>query len=67
MAGGWPLSEEVARLSVNRWSADADVSATATAAFGPWHLVSLASSAATTLLAGVLLLTAAKLPEYRPE
>lgn len=64
VAVGWPLSEEVARLSVNRWSADAAVAAAAKAAFGGWHLVSLASSALTTLLAGVLLLLAAKLPEY---
>ncbi len=67
VAGGWPLSEEVARLSVNRWSADAEVAAAAKAAFGAWHLVSLASSAATTLLAGVLLLMAAKLPEKGAE
>ena len=67
VVGGWPLSEEVARLSVNRWSADAEVAAAAKAAFGGWHLVSLAGSALTTLLAGVLLLLAAKLPEYRDE
>lgn len=66
VAGGWPLSEEVARLSADRWGADPAVAASAKAAFGPWHLVSLASSAVTTLLAGVLLALAAKMPERRP-
>jgi len=65
VACGWPLSEEVARLSVNRWSANPELAASAKAAFGPWHLASLMSSGLTTLLAGVLLLLAAKLPEYR--
>ena len=65
VAGGWPLSESVSRMSADRWGADAAVAAAAKAAFGPWHLVSLAGSALTTLLAGVLLALAAKTPDRR--
>lgn len=63
--GGWPLSEHVSRLSADRWVADAAVASAAKAAFGPWHLASLAGSALTTLLAGVLLLLAATMPERK--
>lgn len=65
VVGGWPLSGYVSQLSADRWGADLAVAAEAKAAFGPWHLVSLAGSGITTLLAGVLLALAAKLPERR--
>lgn len=65
VAGGWPLSEYVSRLSADRWGSDAAVATAAKAAFGSWHLASLAGSALTTLLAGVLLLLAAMPPERK--
>lgn len=59
---GWPVSDWVSYLRVERFHPDPAVAAAAKAAFGPWHLVSLASSAVTTLLVGVILALAAKLP-----
>ena len=61
VAVGWPLSDYVSHLRVERFHTDS-----AKAAFGVWHLVSLASSAVTTLLVGAVLALAAKLPTDRP-
>jgi acyl-phosphate glycerol 3-phosphate acyltransferase len=63
VAAGWPISEEVSRLRLARFSPDAAVAGAAKAAFGPWHLVSLLLSFVTVALAGVALALAAKLPE----
>ncbi len=60
---GWPISDVVSQLRVERWNPDPAVAKMARTAFGPWHLVSLASSAVTTCLAGVGLLMGAKLPQ----
>lgn len=62
VAAGWPLSDWVSRLRVERFHPDADVAAAAKAAFGVWHLVSLASSAVTTMVVTVVLMLGAKLP-----
>ena len=62
VAAGWPLSDLVSRLRVERFHPDAAVAAGAKAAFAQWHLVSLASSGLTTLVAGVVLALAAVLP-----
>ena len=58
-----PVSHEVSRLRLERTSTDADVAADAKSMFGPVHLVSLALSGVTTLLAGGVLALGARLPE----
>jgi acyl phosphate:glycerol-3-phosphate acyltransferase len=63
VALGWPLSEYVSMLRFQRFDPDAALAATARSAFVGWHLVSLLLSFLTTVLAGLLLLLAAKLPE----
>jgi hypothetical protein len=62
VAAGWPISEYVSQLRVERFHPDSAVAGAARAAFGPWHLVSLALSVVTTCLAGVGLALGAKLP-----
>ena len=62
VAVAWPISDEVSRLRLMRFSADAAVASEAKAAFGPWHLVSLLLSFVTVCLAGVALALASKLP-----
>lgn len=67
---GWPLSAYVSRLRVERFSKDTAVADAAKASFGPVHLVSLASSGVTTLLAGAVLLMGGMLPsgvERKPQ
>jgi hypothetical protein len=66
LAVGWPLSNYVSELRLERYSADSAVAAAASAAFGPWHLASLALSFVTVSLAGVALALAAKLPQDDP-
>ncbi|MBN9522684.1 DUF4149 domain-containing protein [bacterium] len=63
VAAGWPLSDAVSHLRLARFDPDATVSAAAKAAFGPWHLASLALSTVTVALAGVALAMGAKLPD----
>lgn len=55
VAAGWPLSEYVGLLRAERYAADAAVAEAARAAFGPWHLASLALSGVTVALAGAAL------------
>jgi len=62
VAVAWPISDEVSRLRLLRFSADAAVASEAKAAFGPWHLVSLLLSFVTVCLAGAALALASKLP-----
>ncbi len=62
VAFGWPLSEWVGQLRVQRFDAEAVRAAAAKSAFGVWHLVSLANGAVLTLLSGALLVLASKLP-----
>lgn len=62
VAFGWPLSIFVSDLRELRMSADAVIAARATAAFGPWHVTSLFLSMAVSVLTGVVLLLAAKMP-----
>lgn len=63
----WPISQAVSQLRVERFHPDAGISSSAKENFGPWHLVSLALSGVTTLLAGAGLTLAAKLPEHHHE
>ena len=67
VAVSWPISQTVSQLRVDRFSPDASIASSAREKFGPWHLVSLALSVVTTLLAGVGLALAAKLPEQTPD
>ncbi len=62
VAIGWPISEEVSRLRLERFNPDASIASAAKAAFATWHLVSLFLSFVTVGLAGVALALAAKLP-----
>ena len=57
-----PVSHTVSRLRLERFSPDAEVAARAKELFGPVHLVSLALSGVTTLLAGGVLALGARLP-----
>ena len=59
---GWPLSEYVSMLRVQRFDANPAVAQAARDAFGPWHLPSLFLSFITTVISGIVLLFAAKMP-----
>jgi acyl-phosphate glycerol 3-phosphate acyltransferase len=59
---GWPLSDYVSQLRLERFSTDTGVAGAAKAAFGPWHLASLLLSVVTVALAGLALALAARLP-----
>ena len=63
VAIGWPISEEVSRLRLLRFTTDTNAANAAKAAFGGWHIVSLLLSMVTVALAGVSLVLAAKLPD----
>lgn len=67
VAVGWPLSNYVSEIRFARFSPDAAISEAAKAAFGRWHLASLALSGVTVLLAGAAMALAAKLPEAKPQ
>jgi acyl-phosphate glycerol 3-phosphate acyltransferase len=62
VAAGWPISDEVSRLRLERFSPYSDIARDAKVWFGPWHLVSLLLSFVTVCLSGVALALAAKLP-----
>ncbi|MCS6866923.1 MAG: glycerol-3-phosphate 1-O-acyltransferase PlsY [Gemmataceae bacterium] len=62
VAVGWPISEEVTRLRLERFHPDTSIATAAQAAFASWHLASLGLSLVTILLAGTALALAAKLP-----
>ena len=63
VAVGWPLSIYVTELRMLRFAEDPATAQTASAAFGPWHVASLFLSMAVSLLTGVILLLAAKMPD----
>ena len=64
---GWPISDTVSRLRLERFDPNPTTAAAAKEAFGPWHLVSLGLSALSTLLAGAGMAMAASLPTSRTE
>ncbi|MBX9585607.1 MAG: DUF4149 domain-containing protein [Gemmataceae bacterium] len=66
VAAGWPLSNYVGELRLQRFDPNTSVAHAARAAFGPWHLASLGLSVVTVGLAGVGLALAAKLPADTP-
>ena len=63
VAIGWPISQKVTELRLERFSPDEAVAAAAKTGFATWHLISLALSFVTTMLALVAVLLAARLPE----
>ena len=63
---GWPLVEKVGALRLARYDADPAVAASARAAFGGWHLVSLGLELLTLLLVTAALALAAWLPVMAP-
>ncbi|WP_088253994.1 glycerol-3-phosphate 1-O-acyltransferase PlsY [Fimbriiglobus ruber] len=65
VAVGWPLSNYVSQLRLERFHPDAATAAAAKEAFAAWHLLSLGLSCVTVLLAGVALAMAVQLPERR--
>jgi acyl-phosphate glycerol 3-phosphate acyltransferase len=65
VAIGWPLSNHVSELRLERFHPDRTLADAAKAAFATWHLVSLALSGVTTLLAGVGLALAGRLPSEK--
>jgi glycerol-3-phosphate acyltransferase PlsY len=62
VAFGWPLSIFVSDLRELRMSADPTIAGRAAAAFGPWHVASLFLSMFVSVLTGIILLLAAKMP-----
>lgn len=63
----WSVGDLVTHLRVLRFSPDPGTAAAARANFGPWHMVSLALSFVTVVLAGIALALAARLPpDERP-
>lgn len=62
--GGWPLSQEVTRIRLERFSTDPAVAQAAKEAFGPIHLASLGLSMLTTLLVLVAVALIAWLPGH---
>lgn len=59
---GWPVSNEVTRLRLERFSPDAAVAHAARAAFVTWHFVSLGLSIVTVGATGIALALAGQLP-----
>jgi acyl phosphate:glycerol-3-phosphate acyltransferase len=62
VAVGWPLSNYISDLRLERFSPDRAKATAATNAFAQWHMVSLALSMVTVTLAGVALALAGRLP-----
>ena len=62
VAIGWPLSIAVSELRLQRFAEDAAVAQAAASAFGPWHVASLFLSMTVSVITGVILVLAAKLP-----
>jgi len=58
-----PVSQYVTQLRTERLSLDPALAEAAVAAFGTWHLVSLALSFITTGLALVAIIYAARMPD----
>ena len=58
----WTISQYVSELRMLRFHPDDAIATNARSRFGPWHTISLFSSALITALAGVLLAMAAWIP-----
>jgi glycerol-3-phosphate acyltransferase PlsY len=60
---GWPISTEVSRLRIERFNPEPAIATKAKERFGPVHLVSLALSGVTVLLAGGGLALGSRVPD----
>lgn len=60
---GWPISDWVTQLRLERLSADSTMAADAKRLFGPVHLVSLGLSLVTNVLTGIGLFLGGRLPQ----
>jgi glycerol-3-phosphate acyltransferase PlsY len=63
IAVGWPISEKVSALRVQRFEGNWASAQAAKEAFAEWHLISLLLSLVTLVLVGVALAMAARMPE----
>ena len=63
VAIGWPISNKVSALRIERLSPDSALAEAARLSFAEWHFVSLGLSLVTVILVGVVLAMAAKMPE----
>jgi len=63
IAVGWPISNKVSALRIERFNPDSSLAEAARSSFAEWHFVSLGLSLATVGLVGVALALAAKMPE----
>jgi hypothetical protein len=66
VAIGWPISNIVSELRLERFSPNSSIATAAKADFVAWHLVSLFLSIVTVCLAGTALALAARLPADMP-
>jgi acyl-phosphate glycerol 3-phosphate acyltransferase len=64
VVAGWPISNKVSALRVERFHPDSSIAEAAKTAFAECHLVSLWLSLLTALLAGIALAMAAKIPAH---
>jgi hypothetical protein len=62
VVAGWPVSQKVTELRLDRYSADTAVAASANEAFMTWHTYSLILNLVTVVLVTVALALAAQLP-----
>src|SRR5262249_35012161 len=60
---GWPISNYVSELRLERFSQNTEVATAAKAAFATWHLVSLLLSFVAVCLTAVALALAARMPQ----
>ncbi len=67
VAVGWPISEQVSRLRLERFAPDTAVASAAKSAFATWHFGSLFLSLATTVVVGTLLALCGLLPSPTKE
>jgi hypothetical protein len=62
VVGGWPLTQKVSQLRLERYSVDAAVAKHARDVFNSWHTYSLLLAFITMILVGVGMALAAQLP-----
>jgi hypothetical protein len=62
VAIGWPISNYVSELRMERFSLNSETAARAKAAFGTWHFISLLLSFLMVCLTALGLALAARLP-----
>jgi hypothetical protein len=63
VAVGWPISNQVSALRIERYNPDAAIAEAAKASFSELHFISLGLSMLTAALAGLAVVLAAKMPE----